>query len=635
MKYTVQKFIAAAVLLLSVSAVSAQSRNSTQPHTGNVTAMASSADAVFSVGQDSFIIRWSTDGEGERYQMSNLEIKDIAVHPDGNLLAIYETDGFSINRIRLFDWKAKTNKLTKRFPNPVTSLSFSDNGTYLMVGSNGVDGISFINTSTLKTVVKIREKPSMVTMAYTSATENSGVFYSQLGYLVYGNLKNQETKTELSVEANLDQPVLFNNNLMFAGFKDGYIWIYHAYSAKLLAKIRANKPQLVTLRSDTDLYYIEQEGKNYTLKMVDIEGVTVPSYSVIVRNFYTEERPSIVTATATRTHIYAGCDDGTIQTVSKDSDTVLTAATCISQNPYDKILDISENGNDFYILSEKSLIRTTFNGKENEPLMTNPGYTNILRIDEDTLLFWSRDQKKPVAQAKESEGWNLRTIYTPSLNLMNIHYENGAMVLVEGSSTVTLYSFETNTSKRLYTGTGVQDALLYDENTLYVAKSAASSPKSALIEVNVSTQETLALPVTAEVSFSLSSSTTGGTKSFYGISVFSTPAEKTEIFTYTPSTKKYSAIVTFPEEDTEAFVYYTNGRLYTNISQDKIRSITVSSRKQTAYNRYKALPEKLTVNDTHLLVLNKDGSLSWFSATSSTSYGTWYLTIEGEWVTFK
>ncbi len=641
MNLSVKKIISFFIFttLFSVFAV-AQTRYSSQPHSGSVTTMKSSSDGFFSAGQDGFIIKWNENGEGEHFQISDLEIRDFAVHPNGNLIAVYETDGYSINRLSLWDWKTKTRKFSKRSSNPITTLAFSEKGTFLLVGTNAVDGLMFINTTSGSSIKKMRDIPSMVTLAGTSATENSGVSYSQLGYLVYANLKNQETKIELSVEANLSQPVLFCNDLIFAGYKDGYIWMYHAYSAKLLTKIKAANPTLVTQRSDSDLMYIEQDGRNYALKMIDVNidseanSISVPTYSVIVKNFYTESRQAITTATANATTIFAGCENGTIHTISKEPDTALSSSVCISQNNYDKILDVEENGSTFYILSEKNLLRTSYSGKENQVLIPNPGYTNILKIDEDTLLFWSKEQKKTIAMAKESEGWVLKNLYTPSGNIMNIHYENDNLVLIEGSSRVSLYSFETGKSKTLYTGTGVQDALLYDENTLYVAKSASSSPKSALIEVNVTTQETLELAVSAEVSYSLTSSNTGGAKAFYGISVFSTPAKKTEIFTYSPSQKKYTTIVTFQEEDTQAFVLYSNGRLFTNISQDKIRSVTISSKKQTVYNRYKALPAKLTVNDTHVLVLNKDGSISWFSATSSTQYGNWYLSIDGEWIAF-
>ncbi len=644
MKYYSKQIVLAVFFLCLSSTLFAQIRYSAQPHDGAVTAMAVGTDGVFSAGQDGFMIKWNKEGEGEHFQISDLEIRNFAVHPNGSLIAVYETDGYSINRLSLWDWKTKTRKFSKRSANPITSLSFSEKGSLLLVGTNAVDGLMFINTTSGSSVKKMRELPSMVTMAKTSASENSSVLFSQLGYLVYGNLKNQETKVELNTEANLESPCLFSNDLLFAGYKDGYIWIYHAYSATLMQKIKAANPILVTQRSDNDLWYIEQDGRNYTLKMVDVEidqtnqEIIVPNYPVIVKNFYTESRAAISAATATNQYIYAGCQNGTIQTLTKESDTALVASTCISQNNYDKILDVEENGNTFYVLSEKHLIRTDYTSKNTTVLCNNPGYTNILRIDDDTILYWSKEKKQAVAMAKESTGWSTSVIYTPSGSIMNMHYENGNLVLVEGSSTVTLYSLETGKSKKLYSGTGVQDALLYDENTLYVAKSAASSPKSALIEVNVSTQETLALPLSAEVAYSLTSSTTGGAKAFYGISVFSNPSKKTEIFKYSPtsnSEKKYSTVVTFQEEDTQAFVLYSNGRLFTNISQDKIRSITVSSKKQTVYNRYKALPAKLTVNDDYVLVLNKDGSISWFSATSSTQYDNWYLTTEGEWLSFK
>ena len=93
--------IASAFLIFSISA---QSHISTQSHQAQVTQVApvsarGTDGSYYTASDDGFVIKWTFDGQGEHYQFSDVAIKLLAVSPDGNEIAIYETDGGSINRI--------------------------------------------------------------------------------------------------------------------------------------------------------------------------------------------------------------------------------------------------------------------------------------------------------------------------------------------------------------------------------------------------------------------------------------------------------------------------------------------------------------------------------------------------------
>ena len=50
-------------------------------------------NAYFSAGEDGFLIKWTSDNQGEHYQITELDIKMISISPNGKEIAVYESDG--------------------------------------------------------------------------------------------------------------------------------------------------------------------------------------------------------------------------------------------------------------------------------------------------------------------------------------------------------------------------------------------------------------------------------------------------------------------------------------------------------------------------------------------------------------
>ena len=197
---------------LFVFSLEAQSHISTQSHQAQVTQIApvstrGTDGTYYSASDDGFVIKWTFDGQGEHYQFSDVAIKLIAVSPNGNEIALYETDGGSINRITVWDWKTLSRKYLKKFTDSITSLSYSSNGTYLIAGTATVDGAVFIRTSGWQIVDKIKENTGIVNYIHTSKTEKTCVFYSPSGTLSFYNLATGKLKQKMSIVKGLSQPV--------------------------------------------------------------------------------------------------------------------------------------------------------------------------------------------------------------------------------------------------------------------------------------------------------------------------------------------------------------------------------------------------------------------------------------------
>ena len=659
-----KKLVTFSIFTFLTLSIFAQNLISTQPHYGKVNSGAFAPNgSYYTAGDDGFVIKWNNENKGEHYQISDLEIKEIVASPNGTDIAIYETDGYSINRVSVWNWNTKKRIVVKRLNDPITKISFSEKGTWLMIGTNSVEGIVFLNAKT-GTIIrnKVKDAPGMVTMIHTSKTEKSGVMYSPLGQLIYTNFTNGTTKQTISVESNLSQPTLFNSDLLFAGVKNNYLYVYHSVTGDLLAKIYEPNAKIVTNRNDSNLYYVIKDGRNYCLKMLEseirleetvvettenLENSDILSTSknnnitqteklyfnekpIIIKNFYTESRPEISSLIKDNQNVLALCENGTIQKTSLEPNTVLSSMTNVSVAIYDKIHDIAVKDETFYFLTNNSVFSSSYNDRTITTVMNNKGYTNLLTY-EDNFIFYSKNQASNIVLTNISSQ-SEKVLYKATNPIQTIHQKDNYLLVIEGSSKIVLIDILNNTSNTVYSGIGIQDAILYTPQDIYVAKTAASSPNSALIHVDVDTKETVMVPIEGEVSFSLSQSSNSNV--FYGVCLYSGDVSRTDIFAYYPNNKHYTAIFQWGDEDTEAFTTFKNGYLYSNIGKTQVRAVNVSTRKSTVLPRFASLPMKLEANSTLMVVLNEDGSISWYNAKTNSLYANWYVTVEGNWIEY-
>ena len=124
-----KKIISTSLFIFLMVNIFSQNMISTQPHNGKANQGTFAPDGSFySVGDDGFVICWTDDNQGEHYQISDLEIKNISASPNGTDIAIYETDGYSVNRISIWNWKTKKRIFVKRFTDTISTINFSEKG---------------------------------------------------------------------------------------------------------------------------------------------------------------------------------------------------------------------------------------------------------------------------------------------------------------------------------------------------------------------------------------------------------------------------------------------------------------------------------------------------------------------------
>ena len=637
-----KKFLVVLTFLILHSSffISAQSHISTQSHSGEVTNISyieNGDGSLFSSGNDGFLIKWTGDGIGEHYQISDLPVKMIARSPNGNEIAVYETDGAALNRVSVWNWKTLSRKFAFRFTDSLTSLSYSAKGTYIICGTASVSGAFFLNSSNGSVIRnKIKENTGVVNFVHTSDSEKSAIMYSPKGTLAYYNLQNGTEKAKFNTEYDLGQFCLFNNGVFGAGVRRNSIYIIQAVTGSTIGTYNAPNPILLGSNKSKDLYYITNENRGFKVFKIANDRNKAVIAPEIQRTFSgLKSNEQIVCATLADEEIWAGTNFGNLYKFDYAKSERVDVEQALTEKMYDKIYDIASVGEDFYFLTPTSIFKSSYDSSNIDKKATNSGFTNIISYG-DNIILWSKDSKKSPVLLEPATG-KMTQLFSPGGTIQVLKLYENRLIDVESNSSVNLFDIQTLKKSELYKGTSIQDAILYNENDLYVAKSSTSSPNVPLIYVNVNTQETVPLKMNGTVAYSLTYNPAANNGEIFGLTIYTNSQTKkltTSVFAYRPSSKSSRYILSITDEDSEAFASLSDNTLYTNIGKSQLRSVNISTKRDLLYRRSASMPIKSVKNSTKMVVLNRDGSISWYNPTLNTVLADWYLTTDGNWFEF-
>ncbi len=551
-KYAFIKKISFFFAFFAASAfLSAQTHDSTQSHQNGVTSLSyrNSDGSVFSSGSDGFLIKWNPDGIGEHYQVSDLPIRMMARSPNGNEIAVYESDGASLNRVSIWDWKNLRRKAAFRFSDTITSISYSSKGSYVICGTASVNGTYFINPATSNIEKnKLKEGTGVVNYTYTSDSENSLLTYSPSGNITYYSLKTGTKKQRFQAEYNLTQVGLFNNGVFIAGYKDRNIYVIQAVTGKTLAKYSASEPVLVSSPKNESLYYILNDGRQFKLYAIQNDRNKAVIAPELYRTFSgLKANEKITCAEFAGENIYAGTNLGNIYKFDFAKSERVDTQLAITDNMYERILDIDSpaGGSDFYFLTEAALYQSSYDRNAVERKISSDGYTNLIAVGSKVVL-WSKDTRKTVIMADLNSG-RLTNLFTPAGNIQSLRlYSDNTLIDVESNSVVNLFTFGSSSPKQIYRGSSIQDALLYTEKDLYVAKSSESSPSVPLVHVNTQTQEIVPLTLRGNIAYSLNFDSQNQGTELYGLIITNDSSSKkntTALFAYDIAKKNFKNVL--------------------------------------------------------------------------------------------
>lgn len=613
-----------------------QANISTQAHHSEVTGLAflnnTRDKSLISAGKDGFLIKWNDSGEGSHYQVSDIGIKKIARSPNGTDVAIYESNGSSIHRVSVWNWQTLTRKFAYRFNDTITDVNFSAKGTYLICTTSAVNGVNFINASTGNFVKgKISESSGVFTHITTSATEKSAIAYAPKGNINYYNLLNGQKKESFTTEAGLEQVCFFNNFRYMAGVKNNNIYVELAIGNSV-GKFSASNPILVSSQMSPDLYYIINEGSQFKVFKIENDKNKAVKNPVLVRTFSgLKPNEKIICSDLGEEKIYAGTNLGNIYSFDYSPSERVDVQQPITDNIYEELYDIASYNDNFYFLTSSSVLRSSYDSSNVENKGQNPGCTNFI-LKENGAILWTKDSRKSVSFLDFASG-NLKVLFTPETTVQVVKLSDNKLIYIEANKTVNLFDIESGKKTKIFSGTGIQDAVLVDEKNLFVAKSSSSTPNVPLIHVNIDTQETVPLNVKGDIIYSLNKDSDNNSE-FYGLSIYTdrnTKRTTTAVFSYDFVRKISRNYLAIGDEDSSAFAHIQNSILYSNIGKTQVHCYNIKTKRDLTYKRTASMPVKIAGNGNRILVLNRDGSVSWYNAQNNSYLAGWFLNRNGSW----
>lgn len=591
-------------------------RLTTEPHFAQVTNFAykEASNDFFSVGDDGMVVLWNNENTGEHYQCSKYPIKKIAVHPFKNEIALYETDGIAEHKVSVWDWTYKNVKWSKTYTNTVTSLSYSANGTYLMVGTASIKGLQFYFSDNGFEKNLIKNSIGTVYMAQTSGTESSLIVYAQSGLIIYYDLKKGSEKARFKTEADLTNTTLYNNNMHLAGIKNGELYSIDALSGEVTKKLSANNAFLCTVQSDSDIIFVQSVQNRYTVRSMGAQKN---------ENLQALDANAPLSAVLRTAHGFVfGTINGDIYRVEKSADYNISQNAPITKSTFLPIIDIAQTDEGLgFLLTENAILLMDENGTV-EFFAENSGYKNIFVTDTDVYL-WSKDSSDAIMRISlYAEDNSAKHLYAPNAAVQNFVAGSNYLLVVEGSSNITIIDKDTYMVQKRYNGSGYLDAVLLMDNSLYIGKSNATTPKAPLLHVDTSTGETVTLNIKANATYNF---VTDG-DALFG-QKYSDNGKKisSSIFTYRPQTRDYKDLLTIEGDNASntAFLKILNGIIFTDLPKNELVAISTQNsllkRKVCAINQ--GIKNVMQLGNK-LYVLNTRGTMQTFDAQSYESFGT-------------
>ena len=560
----------------------------------------------FAAGKDGFVTRYSYPKfEPDTWQLSSMPIQKIAVHPKGKLIAVYETNGFSVHQVSLWDWATKKAVFSKRLSDSVVSLSWSANGTYLFVGNRSTDGITVLDTKGIVQNI-YQEAPGIVFLAATSASEKNIVTYGESGRLVYTDISKKKKIKEFRTENKLESPNLIKNFTRIIGYKDNNVYVIDAVTGKTISQHSARYALFASKIQDSVPIWIERtKRKNeWCIRQGDASS----------KGFYVPENSKITAARHIKNHMIIGTQDGSIYMLGLNDDSSVELERPLTYSS-SKVDAITSDGSVLYILKEGTIYAQ--DSPKEKPYAISEGFkANKFTFYSNGFLLWSDSKKGTSVSHYSLDTKTVRKIITPKETIISLSVYKNFFLYVESFSGVSIVNFDTGKKEFVYNAPGIQSAVQVDDSTIVIAKSSIGRAQSPVFIINTLTEETGPIAIEGNLAFSLEQNSSRP-NNLVCFLVGNLPATKTELLNIGLNRMNlidstFKAVLSYKEEDVDAFLEASGSDILTNLGKSSLVHYSSSSNQARRLPRSYGFPKDALILKKFFVSLNFGDTLSWY-----------------------
>lgn len=577
----------------------------------SVIAASNTRNDFFVGGNDGFISRYTyPDLRHESWQISNLPIKHIAVHPKKSYLLIYETDDFTIHRVSLFNWETRKTIFAKRFSGTVVSLSWSAQGNYIFVGNTTSQGVTVLDIhGKVKPVFKT--PPGVVMLAITGASEKNVITYGQSGRLVYTSLRTKKELLQHETERNILDPHLINKNTEIVGYKEGSVIVINAISGQVTSKYTsASQPLFANRLTDTVPVWIEHAAQRgaWQIRRGDAQS---PLFRLPVSG-------EISAARHVQSHIVVGTETGYVYMLNQEKDASIHVAA-VNTSQANHITDAHADAKHFFVLIDDTIYALL--APDIPPItVVEKVWGNRFTIVGNGFLCWTDDRPASVYYYSLDTN-SKRRVYTPRATIKSVSSYDNNILFVESFTGLSVFDFKTGKKVFSHPVTGLQSAVQIDDEKILIAKSAGGQTKRPLEIINMKTGETLPLSITGDLAFGLQHNKANttmlscflvnlseGKKSTTVVHILSNPQQ--------PLKTGFYSILSYAEEDLNSFLLSDDSLTITNLGNGTVSVYSTHTRRTRTLSRGYSLPKMADVTKSYIITVNNDSTVSWYDRRS-------------------
>jgi len=568
---------------------------------------AGSMPIFFAAGNDGFVTRYSyPDFKPDTWQLSFLPIRKIALHPQGRLIAIYESDGFSVHQVSLWDWTLKKVIFAKRLSDSVASLSWSAKGTYLFIGNRSIDGITILDTKgTIKNIYT--QAPGIVFLAATASSEKNIVTYGESGRLVYTEIASKKKVKEFRTENKLENPNLIKNFNSIIGYKNKTVYVINAVNGKVVEQFPANYAIFAAKLQDSIPIWIERTKRK--------NEWCIRQGKASSQGFYVPSNSKITAARHIKDHIIIGTEDGSIYMLGMNVDSTVKIESPLKYK-LEAIDGITANKDTLFILKDGKIYSQK--KPEEEPSVITSGINaDAFLYYNNGFLLWSSVRKNTPLYYYSIETGKLQTAAHPKETIISVSAYKDNILYVESFNGVSLIDFKSGSRKFFYNAPGVQNAVQLDDENILISKSAVDRAQSPLFIINIKTEETAPIAIEGDLVFGLEQNTLNA-NILNCFLVNSKPANKTELITIKLNRENlidstFKAVLSYKEEDITAFLKASGNDVLTNLGKSSVVHYNTATRQAVRLNRGYSLCKEAVILNNYFVCLNSNGTISWYS----------------------
>ncbi len=587
----------------------AQSANIVHKFAGGVSEIVNAGmqPVFFAAGNDGFVTRYSyPDFKPDTWQLSFMPIKKIAVHPQGRLVAIYESDGFGVHQVSLWDWTLKKNIFAKRLSDSVASLSWSAKGTYLFIGNRSTDGITVLDSKgNVKNIYS--QAPGIVFLAATASSEKNIVTYGESGRLIYTEIASKKKIKEFRTENKLENPNLIKNFNLIIGYKNKTVYVIDAVTGKVKEQYPANYAIFAAKLQDSAPIWIERTRKK--------NEWCIRQGKAASQGFYVPSNSKITAARHVKDNLIIGTEDGSVYMLGMNVDSTVKVETPLEYERTE-IDDITTDGESVYVLQEGKIYSQK--SPDEKPVLITAGLkTNRFLFYNNGFLLWSNERKHIPIYHYSFETGKLKTAAQPKESVISLSVYKDNILYVESFNGVSLINSATGKKTFFYNAPGVQNAVQIDDENILISKSAIDRAQSPVFLININTEETAPIQIEGDLIFALEqNSSNPNTLSCFLVN--SKPSNKTELITIKLSGKNlidssFKPVLSYKEEDLTAFLKTSGNDILTNLGKGSLVHYNTATRQAIRLKRDYGFSKDAVILKNYFVSLNMGGTISWYS----------------------